>query len=115
MSKFMDDYGKPLITLSISGIIYALISMLVPASQSDVVLTFFRACICFIFGINLYQYRRTKTWVKKLIVSFIFMFLMLIDMGYDIFPQLINILNILKIKGFLLNLIYVFLGWTFFN
>ena len=40
MSKFMDDYGKPLITLSISGIIYALISMLVPASQSDVVLTF---------------------------------------------------------------------------
>lgn len=114
MTHFMDDYGKPLITLGVSGIIYALISAIVPSSQSDVVLTFFRACICFAFGISLYQYRKSKTWVKKLIVAFLFVFLMLTDMGYDILPQLINILTLLKIKGFLLNLIYVFLGWTFF-
>ncbi|NLC96248.1 MAG: hypothetical protein GX675_01560 [Erysipelotrichaceae bacterium] len=114
MNDFMDDYGKPLFTLGISGLLYGIISTLVPSDQSEVVLTFFKACICFAFGISLYQYKKSKTWIKKLVVAFAFVFLLLTDMGYDILPQLIYLLNVLKIKGFILNLIYVFLGWTFF-
>ncbi len=114
MSHFMDDYGKPLITIGVSGLIYGVVSMLVPNNQADVILTFFKACICFAFGISLYQYKRSRTWVKKVVISFIFVFLLLHDMGYEIIPVLISILTTLKIKGFLLNLIYIFLGWTFF-
>ena len=115
MKKFFDYYGYPLLTLLISGFIYAFVTIAVPTEQEFVILTFFKACICFAFGLSIYQLKKSKEWVKKLIVSLVFVYLMLYDMGYNIIPQITYTLKSFYISGFILNLIYVFLGWTFFH
>lgn len=113
MKKFMENYGNQLLTLIVSGFIYMFVNLVTP--ENGEILTFFRGCICFAFGLSLFQYRKSRAWGKKVFIAVLFIFLLLLDMGYDIVPQIANIISYLNLKGFLLNLVYVFLGWTFFN
>ena len=86
-------------------------------SVGSAIITILRACILFGFGLslNFAKHKRYETWVRKVIVSFVFIFFLVWDMGFIMLPELWTVFDSLGISGYIVYLIYIYCGWSFFD
>lgn len=116
MNSVTKRYAIPLAVLVIAGIVCRLLNTYLSGEMRTVIVTTAIALSCFSFGVSLNPYRKNRrTWVKKLIVAFVVLLLILWELGVIVFPQLTTVMNFLGISGFVRYLLYVFCGWTFFS
>ena len=52
---------------------------------------------------------------KKVIVSFVMIFFLVWDLGYIMIPELKAVFDNLGIIGYIVYLIYIYCGWSFFD
>ena len=83
--------------------------------KNDVVIVILRALLMFSFGIAIQIKRRYKTWIKKLLVAFVVVYLITYQLGYFAFPLVTQLFALLAIDSLALDMIYVYLGWLFFD
>ena len=76
-----------------------------------------RSGLLFGFGLslNVGKKRRYETWLRKVIISFVFIFFLIWDLGYIMIPELKAVFNSLGINGYIVYLIYIYCGWSFFD
>ncbi|MPM46294.1 hypothetical protein SDC9_92992 [bioreactor metagenome] len=112
MNKAFNKYGLPLLIVIIGGWLIRLLNQYL---NNGVILTVIIALLLFAFGISIQPKRRYKTWLKKLLIAFIFIYLILFDLGYFRFRFLVQVFDWLAIEQLEFNLLYLFLGWLFFD
>ncbi len=108
-------YLTPVLVIVIGGWLVRLENMFLHGSAQHLLSVCTLAFALFGFGISLQTRRNNKTWVKKLIVSFVFLFFLLLDLGYLNLPLVSGILYYLAADGIFYKLIYVLCGWLFFD
>jgi len=116
MNNFSKRFAVPLGILVFGGWSIRILQSILQGEDEKFMVAIVIAMVCFAFGISLNPFRKKKqTWLKKVIVSFVLLFFLLWNLGYLVLPQLKIIMNLLAIEGFIIYLIYVFCGWTFFD
>ena len=91
------------------------ISFLTGEAQ-DVIVNLTIALSLFGLGISFQTHHKTRTWVKKLIISFLFLFLVIWDLGYIDVVGLNSIFDVLGLEyQFVLYMFYIFFGYLFFD
>ncbi len=111
----MKKYLTPLAVLFVSDWLVVLENKLLNGSVCTLFRTLSIAFALFALGVSLQSRRKNKTWVKKLIVSFVFLFLMLYDIGVLKITIIEQVFSIAAIQQFSLYALYVYLGWMFFD
>ncbi len=111
----MKKYGWPLLTIFAAGILVRIENMFIKGSSHHFFYTLTLAIAFFALGVCLQPKRKNKTWVKKLIVSFVFFLLILYDLGALKPAFLEKIFAFAGIYQFSLYLLYLYLGWLFFD
>ena len=56
-----------------------------------------------------------KLTMMRIIMIPLFLFFLLWDLGYIVFPQLKTVFDFLGIQGFVIAMVYVYCGWAFFD
>lgn len=115
MNKFSSKYGLPLLIIIVGGWLIKLIDIFVTNGIKNIVIVIVTAIFLFAFGMSLQPKRRYKTWVKKLIIAFIFSYLILFNLGYFHLSLIVKLFDLLAINQLADYLIYIFLGWLFFD
>lgn len=116
MNRFAQRYGIPIAIMIGGGWLLRLIRYLFTGSTEHTLVIIATAILLFSFGMNLSQHKkRNHTWIKKVLVSFLFLFLLLWDLGYFILPQIKAVMNFLAIEGVVISMLYIYCGWTFFD
>ncbi len=112
----MKKYGVPFLILVIGSFLLHLIRANVSFSGKDTLLTVLLAVLAFVFGacLNGSKGSRGDTWVKKMIVMFIFIFMVLVYMGIVRIPVLNQALNFIGVTSSIYLLLFVWLGFLFF-
>lgn len=90
---------------------------LLNGSLGEAIIIILRAILLFCFGLSLNIGKRKKyeTWVRKVIISFVFIFFLVWDLGFIMIPELKTIFNYLGLYGYIVYLIYIYCGWSFFD
>ena len=117
MSTFMKNYGFPFLVMVISGFIVKVLGVFLSGSFKDTAIIIAVAISLFAFGISLNtkKRKRNETWIKKIFISFILIFFIFWDLGYFVIPQLRNAFEFIGISGFVINMLYIYLGFVFFD
>ena len=86
-------------------------------SVGTAIIVILRACILFGFGLSLNYAKRKRyeTWVRKVVISFVFIFFLVWDLGFIMLPELWTIFDSLGVSGYIVYLIYIYCGWSFFD
>ena len=111
----MKKYGYPCLLIFAAGILMKIENMFIKGSSHHFFATLTMALAFFGLGVLLQPKRKNKTWVKKLVVSFLFFFLILFDFGALKVPFVEKLFSFVGIYQFSLYLLYVYLGWLFFD
>ena len=90
---------------------------LLNGTLGEAIIIILRAVLLFCFGLslNIAKRKRYETWVRKVLISFVFIFFLLWDLGYIMIPELKTIFNYLGLYGYIVYLIYIYCGWSFFD
>lgn len=115
MNNFLKSYVYPLLVLIIGGLFLKFLNLYLTMTNKALIIAIVLALLCFAFGISLFPYKRSKGWIKKMLVVFIFVFLLYWDLGYLHFKQVQDVISLLGINDLIFKLLYVYLGWTFFE
>ncbi|MBR2684653.1 MAG: hypothetical protein IKE59_01210 [Erysipelotrichaceae bacterium] len=108
-------YLTPILILMGGGWLIRLENLLIKGSANHLFVTVTLALTLFGFGIALQPRRNNKTWVKKLLVSFVLLFFLLLDLGYLKVGIVSDLLYYGALDGVIYYMIYVFCGWLFFD
>lgn len=76
-----------------------------------------RAVLLFSFGLslNLHKRKRYESWVRKVVISFVMIFFLVWELGFVMIPELKTIFDYLGLYGYIVYLIYIYCGWSFFD
>lgn len=76
-----------------------------------------RSALLFSFGLslNIGKRRKYESWFRKVIISFIYIFFLVWELGFVMIPQLKNVFDYLGLYGYIVYLIYLYCGWSFFD
>lgn len=90
---------------------------LLNGTLGEAIIIILRAVLLFCFGLslNIAKRKRYETWVRKVLISFVFIFFLVWDLGYIMIPELKTIFNYLGLYGYIVYLIYIYCGWSFFD
>ena len=90
---------------------------LLNGTLGEAIIIILRAVLLFCFGIslNIAKRKRYETWVRKVLISFVFIFFLVWDLGYIMIPELKTVFNYLGLYGYIVYLIYIYCGWSFFD
>ena len=110
-------YILPLLLLLALSLGLRWLSLVLTGSLGQALLIILRAVLLFSFGIslNIAKRRRYESWLKKVIVSFVFIFFLVWDLGYVMIPELKTIFDWLGLNGYIVYLIYIYCGYVFFD
>lgn len=110
-------YGLPFCIMIGSGLLVRLLNtyLIGDVRFTLVSITTALALFCFGMSLNVHKKRRTESWIKKLLISFVFLFFMLWSLGYILFPELKTFFSFLGIEGFVIYMVYAYCGWAFFD
>ncbi len=117
MSTFMKRYGFPFLVMIISGLLVRFEGLFLTGSLKNTIVIITIAICLFAFGIsvNISKRKRNETWLKKIFISFFLIFFIFWDLGYVVIPQLKNVFEFIGIDGFVINMLYIYLGFIFFD
>lgn len=90
---------------------------LLNGTLGEAIIIILRAVLLFCFGLslNIAKRKRYETWVRKVLISFVFIFFLVWDLGYIMIPELKTVFNYLGLYGYIVYLIYIYCGWSFFD
>ena len=90
---------------------------LLNGTLGEAIIIILRAVLLFCFGLslNIAKRKRYETWVRKVLISFVFIFFLVWDLGYIMIPELKTVFNYLGLNGYIVYLIYIYCGWSFFD
>lgn len=110
-------YFYPLGVLLLMSIGLRWLEVLLSGSFEFYVMTILRALLLFWFGLtlNVGKRQRHETWLRKVLISFIFIFFLVWELGFAMIPQLNIIFSNLGLYGYIIYLIYIYCGWSFFD
>ena len=110
-------YILPLLLLLALSLGLRWLGVILSGHLGNALLIILRAVLLFSFGmsLNIAKRRRYESWLKKVIVSFVFIFFLVWDMGYVMIPELKQIFNWLGLYGYIVYLIYIYCGYIFFE
>ncbi len=110
-------YLLPLLVLLILSIGLRWLELILTGHVGFIILTILRSLLLFWFGLTLNHAhrRRNETWLRKVIISFVFIFFLVWDLGYIMIPELKNFFDNIGLYGYIVYLIYIYCGWAFFD
>lgn len=113
----MKKYGMPVLVALVGALLVRLVDAYLSFPGVNDLVTILRVMVLFGFGLTLNQHgrRRNESWVKKLVIAFVVFFFVCWELGYIVFPELKAAFNFLGIYGFVVNMVYVYCGWCFFD
>jgi hypothetical protein len=115
VNNFGRRYGIPIAILIGGGWLIRIIGWIFSGNTATTLRIVATALVLFFFGMNLYFHKRNRTWLKKVIVSFVLLFFILYELGTFALPLLVNIMYYGAIEGVIIKMVYVYLGWLFFD
>ncbi len=110
-------YLLPLAILLVLSVGLRWLDPLLNGQIGEAIIIILRACLLFMFGLslNVAKKRRYETWVRKVIISFVFIFFLVWDLGYIMIPELKTAFNYIGLYGYIVYLVYIYCGWSFFD
>ncbi len=107
----------PIIVLLIMSVGLRWLDLILTGQIGFIIITVLRALLLFWFGLtlNVTHRRRNETWLRKVIISFVFIFFLVWDLGYIMIPELKNLFDSIGLYGYIVYLIYTYCGWDFFD
>ncbi len=112
----MKKYGLPFIILVVGSFLLHLIRENVSFTGKDTLLAVLMAVLAFMFGacLNSSHSSRGDTWVKKMIVMFLFIFMVLVYLNVIRIGVINQVLGFIGFTDKLYCLLFVWLGFLFF-
>ena len=112
----MKKYGIPFILIIAGSFILYLIRTYISFAGKDTLLAVLTAVMAFIFGatLNSSHSSRGDTWIKKMIVMFLFIFFLLIYMGVVRINLITQALNFIGFNSTMYFFLFVWFGFLFF-
>lgn len=110
-------YIMPIIVLLIMSVGLRWLDLIITGQIGFIIITVLRALLLFWFGLtlNVTHRRRNETWLRKVIISFVFIFFLVWDLGYIMIPELKSFFDSIGLYGYIVYLIYTYCGWAFFD
>ena len=110
-------YFLPLAIILILAVGLRWLDPLLNGELGNALIIVLRAVLLFGFGLslNISKKRRYETWLRKVIISFVFIFFLVWDLGYIMIPELKRFFDYLGLTGYIVYLIYIYCGWSFFD
>lgn len=93
------------------------LSVVLTGELGNAIIILLRSLLLFWYGLTLNNShkRRNETWLRKVIISFVFIFFLVWDLGYIMIPELKNFFDNIGLYGYIVYLIYIYCGWAFFD
>lgn len=113
----LKKYLIPLLLILIISLVLPILDTILTGEFFYNIMIIIRAITYFTLGVYLNTNKRGKyqSWLLKIVISFIFVLLLLMQLNISIIHSFISIVNTLGISGFIYYLFYIYLGWCFFN
>lgn len=110
-------YFMPILVLLILSLGLRWLEVLLTGQIGFIIITILRASLLFWFGLtlNVSHRRRNEKWFRKVLISFVFIFFLVWDLGYIMIPELKAFFNNIGLYGYIVYLIYIYCGWAFFD
>ena len=105
----MKNTWKALLTIIISAIAYSFLTKIVPAKY-DIWLTFVRLVLCLVIS----HAKRNNRWVGKVVIAIVILFIFGIRLNVFVFDEFYNLLSLVGLTGFFLDILLVYCGWAFY-
>ena len=117
MAKFWYRYGLPFVILIVSGFLVRLEQIFLSGTFETTICSATLILGAFAFGISLNRQRRRRneSWLKKIVISFLLVYFLLMDLGVVLVPSIAEFFQMIGISGSLVNLLVVYLGYCFFD
>jgi hypothetical protein len=117
MAKFWYRYGLPFVILIVTGLLVRLEQIFLSGTVETTICSVTMILGAFAFGISLNRQRRRRneSWLKKIVISFLLVYFLLMDLGIVLLPSIMEFFQMIGISGSLLNLLIVYLGYCFFD
>ena len=117
MAKFWYRYGFPVGILVVSGLLVRLEQIFLSGSLENTICSVTLIAGAFAFGISLNRQRRRRneSWLKKILISFLLVYFLLLELGVVVLPSIAEVFEMIGISGTLKMLMVVYLGYSFFD
>ena len=117
MAKFWYRYGFPLVILIVTGLLVRLEQIFLSSQVESTLCSITLVLGAFAFGISLNRNRRRRneSWLKKIAISFLLVYFLLMDLGIGLLPSVSDFFTMIGISGSILRLFIVYLGYSFFD
>lgn len=113
----MRKYGLPFLILIAGSFLLGLAREYIYFSFKEELLTVLTALLLFGFGAALNDHRKTRgdTWLKKMIIMFLFIVFLLIYMGVIRFNFITVALSTLGFTNVIWYMLFIYFGYIFFS
>ena len=113
----MKKYGLPFLIIIISAFISEMIRQYVYFSFKAGFLAVVLAILLFAFGASLNDHRKTRgdTWLKKMIIMFLFVVFVLLQLRVVHFDFIDIAFSTIGFTDMIYYMMYVYLGYVFFS
>ena len=110
-------YLMPILVMLILSVGLRWLAVVLTGQLGFIIITVLRALLLFWFGLtmNFSHRRKYETWLRKVFISFIFIFFLVWDLGYIMIPELKSFFDNIGLYGYIVYLIYIYCGWAFFD
>lgn len=117
MTNFWYRYGFPFVILIVSGLLVRMEQIFLSGQIENTLVSVTMALCAFAFGISMNRgkRRRNESWLKKIVISFLLVYFMLMDIGVVMISAISDFFVMIGITGFVMRLFYVYLGYCFFD
>ncbi len=112
----MKKYGWPLLTIIAGAFLLKLVRSYVFVSFSAQLLIALTSFLFFFFGTvcNQHHHSSSADWVKKLFITIVYVFLVILQMGLISLPLVAMAFETIGITSTIYYLLYAYLGYIFF-
>ena len=117
MAKFWYRYGFPLVMLIVTGLLIRFEQIFLSGQMESTLcsITFVLGAFAFGISLNRNRRRRNESWLKKIVISFLLVYFLLMDLGIGLIPAISDFFTMIGISGSMLRLFIVYLGYSFFD
>ena len=101
MAKFWYRYGFPLVVLIVTGLLVRLQQIFLSGQLESTLCSMTLVLGAFAFGISLNRNRRRRneSWLKKIVISFLLVYFLLMELGIGLIPAISEFFTTIGISG----------------
>lgn len=113
----MKKYGLPFLILIGGSFLIQLVRNYIFVSFKSTLISILTAILLFGFGISLHERKRKSgdTWLKKMIIMFVYVVFLLIYLGTINIPVINSTLETIGFTSVVYYMLFIYLGFVFFS